>query len=197
MDADDATATATAAEEHLNFLNDRLQAASDEAVEIVHRYASMDPFADDDDDDNPWRHPRRILDELAEVRGRLTECWRRYQEAAVATQNINDGTTKNEEDDKMPEAEFRTMYMDMITDAFGDVLDQMREEEGDKMDINLLVDCLQSGMEFLEDNEINRQSYFDSFREDASEEEGDVPVHELRRRELGYPPLPAETCEGN
>ncbi|KAL3937077.1 MAG: hypothetical protein SGARI_002288 [Bacillariaceae sp.] len=86
--------------------------------------------------------------------------------------------------------------MDMITDAFGDVLDQMRSSENSNLDINVLVDCLQSGVDFLDDAD-KTQSYFDSFRSAEEEEDADesemIPVHQLRQLELGFPPVVTET----
>lgn len=166
-------------------LNEKLQAASNEAVEVVHKYAALDPF--EDSVENPWKDPKQIFKQLAIVRDNLNESWQNYQ-IAFERDQVTKTNQKDDAEDKMPEEEFRAMYMDMITDAFGDILEHMREEEGDKIDVNVLVDCLQSGMEFLEDNEVNRQSYFDSFRDDDDEEEEEsLPIHKLRQIKLGYP----------
>ena len=168
-------------------LNQNLQASAQTAVEVVHKYAALDPS----DGNNAWQDPKAIFDELRQCRDALNSNWAQYQAAFAAATD----QTETEET-KMPDEEFSVLYMDMITDAFGDVLEQMREEEGDKLDVNVLVDCLQSGMEFLDDKDKGMRSYFDSFRmddDDEEDEESAVPIHELRRLELGFLPVEAET----
>ena len=65
----------------------------------------------------------------------------------------------------------------------------MREAEGDQLDVDVLVDCLQSGMDLL--NEEDRDGFFEAFEKGSAGEDEDSDkgpsrsVHEMRRHELG------------
>lgn len=84
--------------------------------------------------------------------------------------------------------------MDMITDAFADVLEDLRQKEGDSLDVDVLVDCLQSGIDLMtqEDKEFFLMSERSIKIEDNDEpfedddEDGKLTPHELRRRQLGF-----------
>jgi hypothetical protein len=81
--------------------------------------------------------------------------------------------------------------MDMITDAFGDVLDQMRTEAAGAESNNvveILVDCLQNGMEFIMEGDRNK-GYFDSLTEE-DEPASVIPIHQMKQMELGHQSLP-------
>jgi len=226
---------------------DRLTNASKKAVEVVNRFANIEPPPDDDDDDaddleeeeksnnnnNPWRNPQLIEDELNIARNELNDAWKNVKAerdnnpkpiSAAATgddydyeNDDEDEEKKNDNDDdndnEIPEEEFRVLYMNMMTDAFADVLDQMNKEseEGSSnnskqkqstIDVDVLVDCLQSGIDFLDPvEELNKRSYFDSLDYDFGEDDDDddeddkmnndndeeeLTVHEMKQRSLGY-----------
>jgi len=96
----------------------------------------------------------------------------------------------------------------MVTEAFADVLDNLRSEEGDDLDVDVLVDCLQSGLELMtqQDKELLLMSRQNSGEEWAEGDDGEgmdiaqdepgaspkpgpgrgLTPHEKRRRELGF-----------
>jgi hypothetical protein len=155
--------------------HERLKQASEDAVELIQNYAAADPLAEG----SPWQQPQEILDALQRSRTAIQDAWKQYQEALQ--QNFDE----EKETKTLSDEEFRILYMDMITDAFGDVLENMRTGN-DKMDVDVLVDCLQSGMEILEDND-RTQDFLDSMTEMPSmeDDEDDVPVHQRMQEALG------------
>mmetsp|Transcript_17442 Transcript_17442/g.17541 ORF Transcript_17442/g.17541 Transcript_17442/m.17541 type:complete len:249 (+) Transcript_17442:138-884(+) len=219
---------------------DRLTVASKKAVEVVNRFANIEPPLDDDDDEadleaerdeeeeddtsryissmNPWKNPQVIEEELNIARNELNAAWKNVKAerdavtsaAVTEAYEVEDDEEKKEEDEdnEIPEEEFRVLYMNMMTDAFGDVLETMNQESGQEgkptVDVDILVDCLQSGIDFLDPvEELNKRSYFDSldynFGEDDdddiddkmnddnndNDEEG-LTIHEMKQRSLGY-----------
>jgi hypothetical protein len=159
--------------------HERLKKSSEAAVELVQRFAAMDPM----DENSPWQNPQVIFEQLQHARSDIQNAWKDYQDATATEQSK---TEKHASAKSLSEDEFRVLYMDMITDAFGDVLEEMRQQAGDKMDVDVLVDCLQSGMEFLEESERNNMSFIDSMT-DLPEEDGDdnIPIHQSMQELLG------------
>jgi hypothetical protein len=180
-----------------------VDAAATRAVELIKYYAEQESGGetkknhhnnsnDDDDDDNDeinsaWQHPETIYDELDRARTELSQAWDELQRAINANQsNVTETTTTvvNEED-------LRVAYMDMITDAFADVLNDLKESEGEGMiDVDVLVDCLQSGLDLMSQDE---KEFFmqDSTRKNGTgDEDGHtedlMTPHEVRRRQLGF-----------
>jgi hypothetical protein len=134
----------------------------------------------------------------------------------------DNGEEKDDNDDSsdnniMPDEDFRAQYMNMMTETFGDALEQIHQQGGESVDfdVDVLVECLQSGIDFLEPHERkNQKSFFDSLvgsydgkaindakamndgdndiAMDGNDGDGDVDddggvtVHELRQRRLGY-----------
>lgn len=75
-------------------------------------------------------------------------------------------------------------YIDLITDSFADVLNELRTNE-EEVDVNILVDCLQSGIELLSSEEA--ELMMEEEEEEVAETEEDaLTPHERRRRELGF-----------
>lgn len=171
--------------------HERLKKFSEAAVELIQHYAAMDPM----DENSPWQNPQDIFEQLQKARSNIQNAWKDYQDATTTEQSRRE---KHAPAKSLSDEEFRILYMDMITDAFGDVLEEMRQQAGDKMDVDVLVDCLQSGMEFLEENERNSMSYFDSMTE-LPEEDGDenngVPIHQCMQELLGLHPAISKANE--
>ena len=93
------------------------------------------------------------------------------------------GETKNEED-VMPADDFRTRYIEMMTEAFADDLEAMNDEEG--VNVNVLVEALESGIDLLEPHEKNRRSFFDNLESPVDEIDDGRTVHQRRQKELGW-----------
>mmetsp|Transcript_15812 Transcript_15812/g.17095 ORF Transcript_15812/g.17095 Transcript_15812/m.17095 type:complete len:243 (+) Transcript_15812:189-917(+) len=210
---------------------DRLTVASKKAVEVVNRFANIEPPLDDDDDadleeedeegdrstnttTNPWKNPQVIEEELNIARNELNAAWKNVKAerdavtsaAVTEAYEVEDDEEKKEEDEdnEIPEEEFRVLYMNMMTDAFGDVLETMNQESGmdgkPTVDVDILVDCLQSGIDFLDPvEELNKRSYFDSLDYNFGEDDDDdiddkmnddkeegLTIHEMKQRSLGY-----------
>jgi hypothetical protein len=142
----------------------RVEAAATRAVALVEKFSAIDPS--DPDPSNPWRNPRDMWVQLDKARDDIQEAWGTHQEEP-----------KEQSDGKVA---FTAMYIDLITDSFADVLDDMRND--DAVDVDILVDCLQSGLELLSTEEVDLMME----QEDDMEEEGTITPHEQRRRALGF-----------
>jgi hypothetical protein len=148
----------------------RVEAAIGKAMELVRMYSERDPY--DGDAENPWTNPQAMLEKLELARKDIV--------AARETRDPSDGSRDNLIDDN----EFRAAYIDMVTNAFADVLEDMRNNGEEDLDVDILVDCLQSGMDFMsgEDKELFLMDDDDEIFED-----GTPTPHEQRRLQLGLP----------
>lgn len=152
--------------------------AAAKAVDLIRKYSDIDPH--DGSITNPWHHPEDIFQALDNARNDLTRAWddlQRFVEGDIDKPTIN-------EDD------FRAAYMNLVTDAFADVLEELRNNEDD-MDVDVLADCLQAGMElFTEDDRELIMNELEKLEDDDSDHQELTP-HEIRRRQLGYHNLEA------
>ena len=184
--------------------NNNIESAVSAAIDLVRNYSERDPR--DGSSDNPWKNPQAILDELSRARAKIVAAWdddNQYPDNN--NDNDNNNSNKNNEDS------IRAAYMDMVTNAFADVLEDMRnnsssEDDDDELDVDILVDCLQSGMDFLSGEE--REMFLLLHEEDMEEEDNDDVMvekmqqdgttsdeddsgpstpHEQRRQQLGLP----------
>jgi hypothetical protein len=155
-----------------------VEAALARAVALVQDYAAQDPAAPH----SCWRDPTAMFAALNEARTTAQKAWQVSQQKSAAA-------TAADAPVRRPSADLRVQFMDMITTAFADVLEEMKESAGDTMDVDVLVDCLQSGLEILspEDQEFWALEQDDSDGDEADMEEEDVLTpHEQRRRERGF-----------
>jgi Mg2+ and Co2+ transporter CorA len=151
--------------------------AAEHSVELIRKFASMDPR---DSENNAWNDPERILQQLDQARTQLATAWDVLQQAIDAHQAEAEEKKPSVSDDDL-----RASYIDMITDSFADVLEEMRQKETD-LDIEILADCLQSGLELMSQDD--KDLFLEQFETSSHEDnypEGLTP-HEQRRRELGY-----------
>merc|ERR1712226_90004 len=141
---------------------------------------------DDDDDTNPWKNPNDMFQQLDMARTQVMEAARILKEAVAKGGDKNEATSSTTTPD-YDEDYLKAQFMDMITDSFADVLQEMKETE--EVDVDILADCLQSGMDLLseEDRELFLQDLNDDDHDDDEEEEKLTP-HEQRRRRLGFLP---------
>jgi hypothetical protein len=159
----------------------RVDQAATKAYELIQRYAEVSNPYDDETEDNPWRDPHAMFDAMKVARGELMSAW---NELNATTTTI---TESNDSGNEKREGDFRAAYVDMVTDAFADVLENMRNNEAQEIDLDILVDCLQSGYDLLtmQDKDI----FFRELEEGEAEDEDDTDnatPHERRRRELGF-----------
>jgi hypothetical protein len=163
----------------------RLERASKKAVETVTRFANVEP--EGNNDSNPWKHPEVIQKELAVARNELDNAWKDLQREELERANHQEQDQDHHAADEVSEDEFRVLYMDMITDAFGDVLEHLQGGgNDDSVDVDVLVDCLQSGIELLDPDQRNRRSFFDSLNVDDDAMDTTTSVHTAKQRSLGY-----------
>jgi Mg2+ and Co2+ transporter CorA len=159
----------------------RLEQAARRAHDLIEGYSEKDPRSDDAN--NPWLNPEQMHSTLNEARLDLTRAWEDLKTEHERKQSLATATEQGASS-SMDEEKFRALYIDMITDAFADTLENMRQQNDGVIDVDILVDCLQSGMDLLESND--RDSFFSSLDELEDDDEDGLPVHEVRRRELGY-----------
>ena len=158
----------------------RLDQAAAKAVELIQGYSDVnDPHSENED--NPWRNPEAMYEKLDEARKELNEAWAAHQEFVLSKSKAS---KEESSDAKKDPEEFRALYMDMITDAFADVIQNMREQ-GQDIDVDILVDCLQSGMDLLSQEE--RIGFFEALDEEELDEDNEdqTPYHEIVRKKLG------------
>jgi hypothetical protein len=138
----------------------RLDQAATKATELVQTFATVDdPYSTDEE--NPWKHPDRIFQALRAARDDLLQAWKELETQQQLEQqqqaNNTDGGGGGDGDSQKPldPEHCRALYMDMITDAFADTLENMRNTEGSssQLNVDVLVDCLQSGMDLLTNEE--------------------------------------------
>lgn len=174
----------------------RLDLAAIKATELVQRFANVDdPYSTDPA--NPWLHPDRIFQALRDARDELVEAWNNFeQESHVLTMTSDQ---KDNDKKQLDPERCRALYMDMITDAFADTLDDMRKTEGDNnLNVDILVDCLQSGLDLLTtdeqealffskamDHEFDNDDDHEALQGEANGNHENLTCHEKRRREMG------------
>lgn len=141
-----------------------MEVAASKAVDLVQQFSEQDPS----DMNSCWQNPTRMFEQLDQARTEALEAWKVLEEAQARNVDISKVTIR--------EHDLRAQFMDMVTDAFADVLDQMKESEN--FDLDILVDCLQSGIEILSQED---KEYL--IMDDAEDE---VTPHEKRRHELGF-----------
>jgi hypothetical protein len=107
----------------------------------------------------------------------------------------------NEKDELL----MKTAYLNIVTDAFATELEELHadcERRGKKVDVNVLIDCLQSDCEYLMTTADERNYLRSEFAKQQGntsndpiaqiEDENDgLTPHEARRRELGFHKMPS------
>ena len=182
MSSSNAAAAAAAA------AHGRLDQAAVKAAELVQAFASVDdPYSSSDE--NPWKYPDQIFQQLRAARDDLLDAWKELERQQ---QPEDDGTKNSEPSSSLDPERCRALYMDMITDAFADTLENMRNvssTEDRPLDLDVLVDCLQSGIELLTNQE--QEALFSSEEdeegggEDMDMETEVLTPHERHRRKMG------------
>ncbi len=168
----------------LSAAHHRLDLVASKATALVQGFANVeDPYSTSTD--NPWMNPDHIFQELRIARDELAQAWNDLEQEIIALKSTSNDKGKTLDPDRC-----LALYMDMITDAFADTLEHMRKTEGDSINLEVLVDCLQSGLDLLTSDE--QEALFSEALdneidgEDAGKkDEEDVSCHELHRRKMG------------
>lgn len=153
----------------------KLEETTARAVEAIEKYA--------EDEKTFFESPKEMFEDLVRIRKDIKDAWRE------AKAEIDENTVR--ETAEIPEpADFRSSYVEMMTDAFAEPLEEMRLQQepagANDVDVNILVECMQSGIDLLTPEE--KQFFLDELEVteiDAKENDGE-PYHTVRRRELGY-----------
>jgi Ribosome-assembly protein 3 len=145
----------------------RLDHATTKAIELIEDFSEQDPY----DPASVWKDPEQIFHQLELARAEVLDAWNDYQKSREA-----------EPSKDADETEFRVYYLDMITDSFADVLDELRSDPS--FDVGILVDCLQSGMDFLTTDE--KSLFWQDDNEMTDDNENDTSPHEKNRLALGF-----------
>jgi hypothetical protein len=154
----------------------RIEEATTKAIDLIRNYIERDPR--DGTAENPWQNPQSMLEELDRARDLVVAAWKEEAEETKRAENGEEdaeGEVDNNED-------FRAAYMDMITNAFADVLEDMRANNSEELDVDILVDCLQSGMDILT---MEEKELFMGGDDEELEDDSGVTPHEQRRVQLG------------
>lgn len=149
----------------------KVEESIEKAINLIQSYTETD-----------WRQqtPEQTLESLNAARNEITERWEILQKEMTATESV-----EMIEDRAASEQEIRIAFVDMITEAFGDMLHNMQTEN---VDIEALVDCLQSGLDMINaKNLVDLAWCEDDDDDDDIEEEGtSLTPHEYRRRAVGF-----------
>jgi hypothetical protein len=141
----------------------RVEEAASKAVTLIEEFSKCDPS--DESPSNPWRNPEGIFKRLDQARDDLQAAWQSIAEE------------KPQLEQKVIRA---AMYIDLITDSFQDVLEELRTNED--VNVDTLADCLQSGLELLSSEEA--ELFLDPQDDDDDEEQ--LTPQEQRREQLGF-----------
>eukprot|EP00525_Craspedostauros_australis_P001901 CAMPEP_0198116980 /NCGR_PEP_ID=MMETSP1442-20131203/15927_1 /TAXON_ID= /ORGANISM="Craspedostauros australis, Strain CCMP3328" /LENGTH=200 /DNA_ID=CAMNT_0043774925 /DNA_START=169 /DNA_END=771 /DNA_ORIENTATION=- len=173
----------------------RVDIAAEKAYQLIQDFARRYDGSNDMDDDtstndNPWKDPENMHVQLQSVRDELNKAWVE-QSDRVATPSSKAGSRPPSGDD------FRAFYIDLITDAFADSLQSM-QESGEEINLDVLADCLQSGIDLYDDRDRDLlHKEFGDFDNDAGsidggdgnddDETGAMTPHRRNQIEAGVP----------
>jgi len=147
--------------------------AIDEAWNFMEQTAKMDPRSPS----SPWTNPKSIFETLEDHRTKIRMAFSQLREAQQLDK-ITDPKKCEDDDIKMA-------YIDMMVSSFGDHLNEIKETDGD-VDVDLLADCLQSGIElWSQTDKIHFMAAIEGDEESQEDEDEHLPVHKQRQQLLG------------
>lgn len=146
----------------------RVEVAASKAVALIEEFSQLDPS--DPSPSNPWRDPQDMFTRLDQAREDLQAAWRSIEE---------------EKPQLEPKVIRAAMYIDLITDSFQDVLEDLRNSNED-VNVDTLADCLQSGLELLSSEEAELMMEEQERNPEDDDVEEQLTPHEQRRRQLGF-----------
>jgi len=133
----------------------RAEQAISQAIHVVSVFSERHPH--DGKTANPWKNPLSMLEKFDHARARTVAA------SQCQKNDINDDT------DKDPAAFVRDVYMNLISNSFADVLEDTRNSSGsseEELDVDVLLDCLHSGMDCLSGEEKEFLIMGNSYNED-------------------------------
>jgi len=150
----------------------KYEEAAFKAATLAKTFGEKDPF--DNDPENPWRDVDNMFDQM--------------RDAVKEVQKYRRPDPVSKDEDEIDESDdtFREQYIEMMTEAFAEDIEEIRGKSGseDEVDVNILAECLSSGMEMFSKDE---KVLFLEERLGRSEESNDgLTPHERRRQEIGH-----------
>jgi hypothetical protein len=161
--------------------------------------AAVDILPTDDDDKNPPDSETllQILPDLVQAQKDLKKAWGELQQTVSEDREKGDKETADSQmmqiddgDDQQQESSLlRADYIAYVTDAFADELQDLQESSGN-IDIEVLADCLQSGLEIFPEQHIRDLIYPDETPKKAllstEADDGVLTPHQRRRKQRGF-----------
>ncbi len=124
-DASTSSSSTSSTSEESPSLDEKLRSVQRESANKLTQLAQhatdlMDKYSDEKNQDM-INDPSRVYDEIAAVTEHMTNVWKEYNEQVAS---IDDQRKEKEQED---ESKFRAAYMDLVTEAFSDELDDLRK----------------------------------------------------------------------
>lgn len=97
-------------------------------------------------------HPDEIYQQLDTARNQITKSWQELYTAFQSQTDDNDDENVDHRGSPLSEQEqIRIAYLNMITDSFGNVLENLHNDKNyaNNLNVDVLADCLQSGYDLL------------------------------------------------
>jgi hypothetical protein len=153
-------------------------------------------------------NPDHVFESLDQARKRIASAVDTLEKSVNSTNEQPEDGCKRTDDFLDPtnvalseQEQIRVAYLNMITDAFADVLEDLRSKDTEKeadsvVDLDILADCLQSGCDMLAmlgQNNSSSWSENDFLWNDENDDgmndsvvDADITPHERHRQELGF-----------
>jgi hypothetical protein len=123
--------------------NVKLEETANKAFERLSHYA--------EDEKNFYSNPKEMLDEMNIIKNDLQDAWKGLKDEHDRQQQRQEEQHSGEPEET--EETFRSAYVATMTDAFDESLEQLRQQHSGDMDVNILVECMQSGINLLSPEE--------------------------------------------
>jgi hypothetical protein len=158
-------------------------------------------------------NPDEIYQQLDTARNQITKSWQELYTAFHSQTDDDDDENVDHRGSPVTEQEqIRIAYLNMITDSFGNVLENLHNEENyaNNLNVDVLADCLQSGYDLLtqfnasasstwyendfvwndndDDNDDDDDHHINDDDDDEEEDNDDnlKTPHERHRQQLGF-----------
>jgi hypothetical protein len=182
-------------ENEVNAVHEAVQTA----IDLIQQYS--EEIAATKDVENDTSNPDFIYEQLDHARNQITAAWDTLRSAVHEKDDHPTTSTSHTSNVVLSEQEqIRIAYLNMITDSFADVLENLRSNANDVDDpinVDVLADCLQSGYDLLtllgNNASTNQQSWSEQdflWNDENDDWMNDTPdtitPHERHRQELGF-----------
>lgn len=162
-------------------ISDRISKA-EKVREAAQAAVDLLPSAEALENDPEATVVEQVLPELAKAQDRLQQAWNDLEQASrEETEGDGDAMDTDRSDDKQ---QLRADYIAYVTDAFAEELAELQESSPpEDVNVELIADCLQSGMEIFPEKQIRGLIYADQEERPSSNE---LTPHQRRRKYRGF-----------